>query len=164
MTYQPLKMLERIRRNHALEHATVHILSRWDPSLRLVGRSDWTGFWLYGSADTGIVQRAAHEALGRLAAGEVALAVHPRCGTNIATAALLGGLGTFTAIRALRRSRLAQLLGILSTLLATMALGRSAGMVLQRHITTSAQTRGLRILGVDRGQAGTWVIHHVTTG
>jgi hypothetical protein len=164
MAHRLLNMLERIRRNHALEHATVHLLSRWDPSLRLVGRSDWTGFWLYGPVDTGIVQRAAHEALGRLAGGEAALAVHPRCGTNIATAALLGGLGAFAAARTLRRSRFAQLLGVLSTLLAAMALGRSAGMTVQRYVTTTARTRGLRILAVDRGQAGKWVAHHITTG
>lgn len=164
MAHRVLNMLERIRRNHALEHATVHLLSRWDPSLRLVGRSDWTGFWLYGEADSDTVQRAAYEALSRLEGGEAALAVHPRCGTNIATAMLMGGLGVFAAFRTFRRSRLAQWLGALSTLLAAMALGRSAGMVLQRHVTTSAQTCGLRILGVDRGQAGNWVTHHITTG
>ncbi|MBN1401347.1 MAG: hypothetical protein JXA74_10955 [Anaerolineae bacterium] len=158
-----LTLLERIRRNHALEHATVHLLVRWDPSLRLVGRSDWTGFWLYGPVDTSTVRRVAQEALARLAAGEAALAVHPRCGTNIAAAALLGGLGAFTAARTLRRSRLAQWLGVLSTLLVATALGRSAGMALQRHVTTTAETRGLRIVAVEREQTGNWVIHHITT-
>ena len=78
-----------IRQNHALEHATMHILTRSVPSLRLMGRSDWGGFTLYGEVDTQQVLCAVTEGLARLKEGQSWLAVHPRCGTNLATTALL---------------------------------------------------------------------------
>ena len=61
-----LPMITRIQRNHGLEHATIHILSRRNGNLSLVGRSDWHGFTLYGPVDTSEVKHAAHEALRRL--------------------------------------------------------------------------------------------------
>ena len=36
--------LDRTRRNHGLEHATVTLLSRQDPKLKLAGRSTAAGF------------------------------------------------------------------------------------------------------------------------
>ncbi|MBM3187403.1 MAG: hypothetical protein FJZ90_01625, partial [Chloroflexi bacterium] len=92
----------RIRQNHALEHATMHLLARTQGPLRLVGRSDWRGFWLYGVVPTEAVRSAAHEALARLHAGEADMAVHARCGTNIVVAALLAGTGVALASAAVR--------------------------------------------------------------
>ena len=56
-----------IRRNHALEHATIHLLSARHPHLSLVGRSDTAGFYLFGNVPTELVDEAVHEALSRFA-------------------------------------------------------------------------------------------------
>ena len=41
--------IRKTRRNHGLEHATIHLLSQRVPGLRIVGRSDSGGFWLWGA-------------------------------------------------------------------------------------------------------------------
>jgi len=55
-----------IRRNHAMEHATVHILAEHLPTLHVVGRTVPRGFFLYGDVDTQSLRQAAEEALTEL--------------------------------------------------------------------------------------------------
>src|SRR2546430_15379128 len=74
----------RIRQNHALEHATITILSGMIPDLRVSARSSSNGFIIFGDVDLGLLRRAVDEALRRLQAGEAELAIHPNCGTNLA--------------------------------------------------------------------------------
>ena len=84
-----LPMVRRTRRNHGLEHATIHILSRRMKKLRMAGRSDSGGFILIGDAPTEAIESAAREALRRMKAGDHELAIHPNCGTNLVTTASL---------------------------------------------------------------------------
>lgn len=72
----------RIRQNHALEHATITILSGMVADLRVGARSSSNGFIIFGDVDLGLLRRALDEALRRLQAGEAELAIHPNCGTN----------------------------------------------------------------------------------
>jgi len=95
----------RVRQSHALEHATIHILTQRHVGLKLMGRSTAAGFYLYGQVDTDRVGAAVTEAIARLQAGEAELAVHPRCGTNLAVGALLSGLATMGVVGFRRRSR-----------------------------------------------------------
>ena len=44
-----LPIVNKIRRNHALEHATIHVLAENHRPLRVVGRSTLNGFYLYGN-------------------------------------------------------------------------------------------------------------------
>src|SRR5713101_4566874 len=73
----------RIRQNHALEHATITILSGYVPDLRVSARSSSRGFIIFGDVDLGQLRRSLDEALQRLQAGEAELAIHPNCGTNL---------------------------------------------------------------------------------
>src|SRR5581483_6864729 len=75
-----LPYVRRTRRNHGLEHATVHVLNK-----PVSGRSDAGGFWLMGDVSTSEVEAAAREALRRMQNGEHQLAVHPNCGTGLVT-------------------------------------------------------------------------------
>ncbi|RMF69178.1 MAG: hypothetical protein D6742_03200, partial [Cyanobacteria bacterium J069] len=79
-----LKELLTVRQVHALEHATVWVLSELagdatDGSVgdRLGGMSTETGFYIYGAVDTDQLRRAAQTALHRLVGGDWDLAVHP---------------------------------------------------------------------------------------
>ena len=47
-----LPVIRRVRRNHGLEHATIHILSRKVKNLSMAGRSTMRGFYLYGNVAT----------------------------------------------------------------------------------------------------------------
>jgi hypothetical protein len=84
-------LIRAVRQNHALEHATIHVLSWRNPQTRIVGRSTPSGFFVYGPLDTQEVASAASEALARLQQGEAHLALHPRCGTNLVVTSVLAG-------------------------------------------------------------------------
>src|SRR6266542_5724612 len=77
------------RRNHALEHATLHILARKYKDENLAGHSNPTGFFLFGDIAMDDIRNAINEAMNRLRAGETRLAIHPGCGTNLATSMVL---------------------------------------------------------------------------
>ena len=88
------RSIRRVRRNHGLEHATIHVLSRKVKNLSMAGRSTVTGFYLYGNVTTEEVESAVREALQRMRNGEHGLAIHPNCGTGLVTAGLLTSLAT----------------------------------------------------------------------
>src|SRR2546421_7626385 len=68
----------RIRQNHALEHATITILSGMIPDLRVSARSSSNGFIIFGDVDLGLLRRAVDEALRRVQAGGGAMAAYPQ--------------------------------------------------------------------------------------
>jgi hypothetical protein len=86
--------LHRIRRNHGLEHATIHVLSEKHKRFSAQGNSDHHGFSLniYGDVDEEDVETSVQEAYSRLQGGEHQLAVHPNCGTVLLTTATLAAL------------------------------------------------------------------------
>ncbi len=138
----------RIRQNHAIEHATVTILTSRVPELRLSARSSSRGFVIFADMDPGIVRRAADDALRRLQGGEAELAIHPNCGTNLAVGTSLAMLGSLFALTALRpRMRLAS---ALASTAAGMAVARPLGQVVQRHVTTLPDVEDVFITSVAR--------------
>ncbi|MBN1218158.1 MAG: hypothetical protein JXM69_04460 [Anaerolineae bacterium] len=161
-------LITRIRRNHGLEHATVHVLSRRHSRLAVVGRSDWNGFTLYGPLDTIAVNRAADEALQRLRQGGSNLAVHPRCGTVLATTGLLTGLAAFLAITldssgSPRRFRWEVI--PIAVLAATVAaiLAQPLGLLLQERYTVSGDPGSLEIKQISRYSLGNLTVHRIET-
>ena len=136
MNILEIPFIAAIRQNHALEHATIHVLSQRDPYLRLVGRTTPRGFFIYGEVATDLLAEAASEALARLQGGETGLAVHPRCGTNIATAGVLAGLSAFAVTSVRSKSRLARLPQILLATTAAIIVAQPLGLALQEYLTT----------------------------
>jgi len=146
------------RRNHALEHATVTLLARRVPRLRLVGHATPHGFRLIGNLETETVANAAADALDLLQSGQAHLAVHPRCGTNLAVATLLAWLTPLVAGRGSRPGRLIRA----SLFLALVGLAApSLGLLVQKHVTTSPDQAGRQIATVCRREIGPLVIHEV---
>ncbi len=148
-------LISRIRRNHGLEHATIHILSQRYPGTMLAGHSDTGGFWLFGTLETEKIQEAVEEALARMRSGEHGLAVHPNCGTNFVTAGVLAGLASGFAMFGARRwtDKLYRL--PLAMTLATLALifSRPLGHRIQELITTSGDPGDLEIVRVMPSRA-----------
>jgi len=159
--------LVNIRRNHALEHATIHLLSQRFPDRTFIGRSDMRGFFLYGQIDTGALIEVIDEALARLRRGERSLAIHPNCGTNLVTSGLLAGTAAYATFFGSERDgwlkRLDRLpLAILMTILALIVaqpLGRSA----QQHLTTEGNPGSLHVQHVERFLSSGAVVHRVHT-
>lgn len=159
-------IVRRIRRNHGLEHATIHLLSRRIPDLHMIGRSDAGGFWLYGDVETETVRQSANAALARMRGGEHRLAIHPNCGTNLVTVALLGTVATFVALAGSGRERFGKLqrLPLLVTgLLAAALFGQPLGMRLQEHVTTLGDPGDMEIVSVNRRDQGGLTAHRVKT-
>lgn len=149
---QPI--LARIRRNHGLEHATIHMLSARYPRTPIAGRADRNGFVILGRLPTQAIHECTEEAIARLRSGEVHLAIHPNCGTNFLTAAVLAGLASYGSLLGGRnsrwRDRLERLpLSILATVLA-LIVAQPLGAAAQRYITTSGEIGDLRVLEVRR--------------
>jgi hypothetical protein len=160
-----LEMVDRTRRNHGLEHATLTLLARRIPGLVAAGRSTPNGFYLYGNLNAEAVAEAAQEALNRMRAGEAHLAVHPNCGTNFVTAGMAAGLAAFVGFlgansRRARWERLPIVVGLCS--LALIA-SHPLGLVIQRDITTSGDMRDLQITHITRSTRGRLTIHFVAT-
>ncbi|MBO0778720.1 MAG: hypothetical protein J2P37_07815 [Ktedonobacteraceae bacterium] len=138
----------RIRQNHALEHATITILSRMIPNLSVSARSSSEGFLIFGDVDLGLLRRALDEALARLQAGEAELAIHPNCGTNIAVGATLITLGTLLGLASSQtRTRLAT---AAASSIAGWAAARPLGEYVQRHFTTLPDLQGVHVTSISR--------------
>lgn len=148
-----LPVIRRIRRNHGLEHATIHILSRKLKNLNIAGRSTNTGFYLYGNVQTGEVEEAVQEALHRMRRGEHGLAIHPNCGTGLVTAGVLTSITALASTAGMKQS-LADRLSRLPTvvLLSTFALilSQPLGLALQQHFTTLGDPGQMEIVSIDR--------------
>jgi len=158
--------IRRIRRNHGLEHATIHLLARRVPNLRMVGRSDAGGFWLYGEVDTEQVREAVYSALERMRAGEHKLAIHPNCGTNLITMAMLGTVATFATLAGSERERfgkLSRLPLLMIGLLASTVFGQPLGMRIQKYVTNLGDPGDLEIVSIERRNRGAVTAHRVLT-
>jgi len=167
MGFIDIPLIAKIRRNHGFEHATIHILSEKHKRLSMVGRSDWGGFTLYGTVDTADVQWAAEEALHRLRRGESHLAVHPRCGTVLATTGILTGLAAFLAIgvdsRTPDRFRWASLPAALLAATGAAIMAQPIGLFVQEQYTTSGYPANLEIKRITVRPNANMVIHRVET-
>ncbi|MBC7235585.1 MAG: hypothetical protein H5T69_07065 [Chloroflexi bacterium] len=154
--------LHRIKQNHAIEHATVSILAQSGRPLHLVGRSDWNGFYLYGDVETELVRWAAQEGLARLKAGQSRLAIHPRCGTNLAVSVLLSGMAAYTASSLRSSSRTARLNRSFLAILGALAVAQPLGTLVQRYLTTTTDLADVLGIGeVRREVRGGVVVHYV---
>jgi hypothetical protein len=148
MKVEELPFGRRIRQNHALEHATITILSGYIPDLRVSARSSSRGFIIFGDVDLGQLRRALDEALLRLQAGEAELAIHPNCGTNLAVGISLATLGTLLGLTSARtRTRVAST--AFSSVAGVMA-ARPLGQLVQKHLTTLPDLQGVRVSKIFR--------------
>ncbi len=148
-----LKELLMLRQVHALEHATVWVLSETAPTVSptvgrisidrpadnasLGGVSTDRGFYLYGSVTSSQLHRAAQTALQRIQAGEWDLAVHPRCGTNVSVGMMLSAGFAFVFNQVLPKTPLEQLLGLGLAATAAAQIAPDVGEVVQRYVTTA---------------------------
>ena len=149
------------RRNHALEHATLHMLARTQKG-SMAGHSNPTGFFLLGDFLTQDVWVNATEALERLREGEGGLAIHPGCGTNMATTALLAGTLAWLPLRGTKSTLWRLLLLPIAAAFGVIgySLSRPLGPWLQKNITTEANMGALQIIDIIPVRKG---VHRVIT-
>lgn len=157
----------RIRRNHGLEHATIHVLSARRPRTSLIGRSDSKGFFLYADLTLEAVEDGVHEALNRLRGGEHRLAIHPNCGTNLLTAGVLSGGAAFLSLQGSKDDQLLDRLNRLPIAIMGAVFGlllaQPLGAKVQKHFTTMGDPGSLEILSVNKVQGASGRLYRILT-
>lgn len=157
--------LDAVRRNHALEHATITVMLTHQGPMRVVGRASPDGFFVWADVATEKLREFAAEALARLQRGEAHLAVSPLCGTNLVVAGVLAGAGSYVAATMARRSggsgRLNGLSGAMIAALLGVVAAQPLGRLVQKHYTTLHDLKGVEIVAVDR--IGRTNLHKVRT-
>lgn len=142
-----LRELLTMRQVHALEHATVWVLSELDAGISAVrsridngtlsGLSTERGFYLYGDMNTLRLRQAVNIALDRLTQGETYLAVHPRCGTNVSVnMALTAGMALGMHLL-MPRGFLEQMLGLGIAAGIAAQVTPDVGNLVQQYVTTA---------------------------
>ena len=156
------RVVNAVRRNHALEHATISILlSRHGPNIRVLGRAAPDGFYIYGDIPTETLREMANEGLVRLQRGESHLAVSPLCGTNLAVAGVLAGFASLFAMGG--RSRLDGIPGVIMAAMLAVLAAQPLGRLVQKHVTTSPELDGMRIVSVEPMGRRFPTLHKVST-
>ncbi len=156
------QLISRVRRNHGLEHATIHMLSAKHQGFSAQGHSDHRGFHLnvYGNITEQDVIDAVEEAYRRMKAGEHHLAVHPNCGTVLLTTATMATLAAQASLgleqKRRRRSKMDWNVlanGLPSAILAVVValiMSRPLGIHLQAKFTTEGDLGDLQIKSIRK--------------
>jgi hypothetical protein len=151
-----------VRRNHALEHATIAVLAnKAGHDIRVVGRATNSGFYLYGDMTEDRIRESTMEALDRLRRGESHLAVSPLCGTNLAVAGILAGTSSLLALGS--RSRLERLPNVLLASMVAMLIAQPLGRLVQKHLTTEPYLSDTEVVGIREGGRSAGRFHKVET-
>lgn len=150
-----------VRENHALEHASIVLLSKRLPDTRFSGISFARGFFVFGEAPTEMVRAAADQALALLRGDHPEMAIHERCGTNLAVAGLLTSFSAMSVARLRRPYNTFNNVMLATT--AAMIAARPVGLLVQRFVTTRTPTSNMRVLNVRRVSVFGSPAHFVTT-
>lgn len=172
------EFISRVRRNHGLEHATIHMLTARHQNFSAQGNSDHQGFSLniYGDISEADVRTAVQEAYTRMKAGEHHLAIHPNCGTVLlttATMAVLAAQSVFSAEQK-RQQRPANdwlvvsraLPSAIFAVVIALIMARPLGIQLQAQYTVEGDLGDLEIVSVRRVHNNpiTWFFQLLLTG
>ncbi len=154
--------LKRIRRNHALEHATIAIaLSKSDKPSIVAGNSTQGGFFVYGDIPEDVLSESATEALQRLKSGEKDLAISPYCGTNLVVAAAVTGLACAIAVGSERRW--SKLPNVITAATTAILVAKPLGYLVQKYLTTDGSVGRLDIRDIKHVGIGGAKVHLVRT-
>jgi membrane protein implicated in regulation of membrane protease activity len=139
-----------LRRNHALEHATIVVMMQREPGRRFNGFSDDDGFFVQGvRSSTDDVDGAAREALKRLRAGEKGLAIHRNCGTTIVAANMLAAVFFLVALGVGLYLGWPLYLLILGGVALSLLLRVPLSLMLQRFVTTDSDLSNAEVGWVE---------------
>jgi len=146
------------RRNHALEHASLHVLARKYKDQNMAGHSNPTGFFLFGDMSLEDIRNAINEATTRLRAGESGLAIHPGCGTNLAASTLVPAAFAWAPFQGARSLRWRLLLIPVALMFAVFGylLSKPLGPWLQRNVTTEADLGGMQVMDIVTVRQGVY--------
>lgn len=142
-----IPLIENVRRNHAIEHATVTLLLERGARAPMGGYSISPGFVIWSRSSVEEVSLAAREALDLLKAGNSDLAISPYCGTNIVAYVAVGALAA-RIFSGRKKNFWSVLRGAVAALAAATILGRPLGRLIQRHFTTLPDVEAVELVEI----------------
>src|SRR5215468_11504067 len=89
------------------------------------------------------------------------MAIHERCGTNLAVAGMLTGLSAMTVSKL--RKPYSTLNNVILASTAALVLARPLGLLVQKYITTRTPGQTMRVMGVKRMRVLGQPAHFVST-
>lgn len=137
----------KVRRNHALEHATINVLEGQGVVAGVSGMAFDDGFSLSGLLDPETVLLASRAALEKLSKGERRLAISRRCGTTVV---VVNTISASVFLLLLFMTGKLSVFPVILSLLAAYVLGPIASPFVQRLITTDPDVGSLQITGVEK--------------
>jgi hypothetical protein len=158
--------VSKVRRNHALEHATLQVLAEKKITGSMAGLSDMRGFWVFGDVDSEVLVKNVEEARERLIGGEHTLAIHPNCGTNFAVAGIISGFLAWLAMLGVQKNwqdRFDRLGNVITFATLGLILAQPLGPKVQQMITTDANIETLHPVEVLCFKERTPPVHRVLT-
>lgn len=138
-----------LRRNHALEHATIVVMMEREPGRKLNGFSTDEGFFVQGVRSLEEVESAARAALQRLRGGEKGLAIHRNCGTTIVAANLLTAVFFLGSLALGLYLNWPVYLLVVGAIVLAFALRVPLGLFLQRFVTTDTDLSNAEVGWVE---------------
>jgi hypothetical protein len=141
-----------LRRNHALEHATIAVMMERESGRKLSGFSTDDGFFVQGVRSMEEVDSAAREALRRLRRGQRRLAIHRNCGTTIVAANLLAAVLFLAALGVgiyMHWQLYLMAVTIVGSVVAALILRVPLSLLLQRFVTTDADLSNAEVGWVE---------------
>jgi hypothetical protein len=158
------EIVSRVRRNHGLEHATIHMLTEKHKNFNAQGNSDHRGFYLnvYGDLPEQAVFEAVREAYRRMKAGENHLAVHPNCGTVLLTTATMATLAAQASFALEQRRQRRPTLdlsvlfnglpGAVLAVVVALIVSKPLGIYLQAQFTTEGDLGDMELTSIEKIQ------------
>ena len=156
--------VRQVRRNHALEHATVTLMLEQGVRGPLGGYSTPWGYFIIGKLTTDQLALIVSEALHSLKSGQSEMAISPHCGTNMAVAALISGTLTRIILGKRKQGRWKRLPLVLGAVVVGALLSRPVGNLIQKRFTTLSELDGLEVVSIQKAWPGDEPrLHRITT-
>jgi hypothetical protein len=131
-----------LRRNHALEHATINILERDYYYNNLAGYAEDNGFYIIGADNLYYVEEAARKGLDLLKSGYSELAIHKRCGTSLTVANFISAISFLILLLV---SGYFSIINVIISIIIANLLSPYFGGLVQKYFTTSLDIREIEI-------------------
>ncbi len=142
-----------LRKNHALEHATVNILEDKFGYENLSGYSTDEGFYIIGADDPVEVKNAADYGLTLMKKGKSELAIHDNCGTSLIVANFISAV---IFIFLLFYSGFISIFNMIIAILLAHLIGPYLGKVIQHYFTTTSDVMELEVASTHYEKGNLW--------
>jgi hypothetical protein len=142
-----------LRKNHALEHATAHVLEKEYGYRNLAGYAEENGFYIIGADNILVVEEAARKGLALMKRGAEDLAIHSKCGTSITVANFVSALVFLGLIFVTGHF---SIINMLFAILFANLTGPLLGQYVQKYFTTSADVDEMEIVSSYYATRNLW--------